>query len=82
MKGARDLNHDGVIDESESQRNFTAAGIQLHAGNAGGPSSVGCQTFEPTDYNQLTRTIKGAKVSTFTYVLVRRPHDESGANPF
>jgi peptidoglycan hydrolase-like protein with peptidoglycan-binding domain len=82
MKVARDLNQDGVIDPKEAQRDDYGLGIQIHSGNAGGPSSIGCQTFEPNDYIDLKKVVHAAKAETFTYVLVRRPNDLTGENPF
>ena len=82
MTVARDLDHNGVIDEHESEAEFIAQGIQIHAGNSGGPSSIGCQTVQPDDFRVLVKTLQKIKPKTFTYLCVRRPNDETGANPF
>lgn len=82
---ARDYSHDGVIDRDEAQGRYAAAGIQIHAGGATGPSSIGCQTLPPDDFGILKQAIaeaNRASLPDFTYVLVRRPSDQFGANEF
>lgn len=82
---ARDYNQDGVIDGREAQGRHQATAIQIHAGNSSRPSSIGCQTLPPDDYNRFRQAIRGANTggnSDFTYILVRRPNDQFGANPF
>lgn len=82
---ARDTNQDGTIDGSETNREHAATAIQIHVGRADGPSSVGCQTLPPNDYNRFRQGIREANTgrgNEFTYVLVRRPNDRFGANPY
>lgn len=83
MRVARDLNGDGVIDQTELTRSQHAHGfaIQIHPGFVNGPQSVGCQTFPPNDFEQLQKIIKTSGVETFYYVLVRRPNEKGGAAP-
>ena len=82
MKVARDLNHDGTIDSNESGHDDYGTSIQIHAGSAGGPVSIGCQTLQPDDFRELTRILRDAHQKIFTYLLVRRPNDQTGMNPF
>jgi hypothetical protein len=79
---ARDLNGNGVIDGNERNQSYRATAIQWHAGNANSPSSIGCQTMPPADYNRFIRDIQSVGGSQFTYILAQRPHDRFGANPF
>jgi len=83
MKVARDINHNGVIDGAdENDGDFYATYLQIHEGGTGSPTSVGCQTLPPDDYRQLRESLASARRTNFTYVLVRRPNDTHGANPF
>lgn len=81
MKVARDLDQDGAIDRNEAARDYYATSLQWHEGGSSRPSSVGCQTMPPDDYRQFSDAV-GAGDGGFTYVLVRRPNDTHGANPF
>lgn len=81
----RDLNHNGTIDGRERDLNYSATAIQIHEGLNSGPSSIGCQTLHPSDFTKLMSDVREADTTgrrQFTYVLVRRPHDRYGANPF
>ncbi|MBI2572095.1 MAG: peptidoglycan-binding protein [Candidatus Schekmanbacteria bacterium] len=80
---ARDTNHNGVIDGSEVDRGYRAGGIQIHAGGANRPSSVGCQTLPPNDYSRFQDALHQSTGNrgTFTYVMVRRDNERFGANP-
>lgn len=82
MSVARDLNGDGAIDLEESQKSAQAFGfaIQIHAGYPGSPRSTGCQTFPPTDFEELHQALAKQNIETFTYVLARRPNDLDGKN--
>ncbi len=82
MKVARDFNHDGVIDAAEARRDFHATALQIHAGAPATPVSVGCQTLPPDDYARLLAALPRGRSDTFTYVLVRRPNDRTGARPW
>ncbi|MEW5850175.1 MAG: peptidoglycan-binding protein [Myxococcota bacterium] len=82
---ARDTNQDGVIDARENaasqQRGDYATALQWHAGNSTRPSSVGCQTMPPDDFARFQRAVRTGDDNSFTYLLVRRPNDQHGANP-
>lgn len=82
MRVARDLNQDGVITPAESKRTrqATATAIQIHPGDGVRPIAIGCQTIDERSFGEFKKIITGAKVETFTYVLVRRPNDETGEN--
>jgi len=84
MSVARDINTNGAIDEKESATSARAFGfaIQLHAGFPWAPRSVGCQTFPPDDFNVLQKAVFDTGVTTFSYVLVRRPHERLGPRPW
>lgn len=79
---ARDVNGDGAIDRKESVLSARAYGfaIQIHPGFPGSPRSVGCQTLPPPDFNILQKIVTDAQVPTFSYVLVRRPNEKTGAH--
>jgi hypothetical protein len=79
---ARDINHDGVIDTNEAKLQYTATGLQIHAGEDEHPHSAACQTLPPSDYANLQKDLSQNRNSSFTYILVRRPNDITGANPF
>jgi hypothetical protein len=79
---ARDLNHNGVIDGNEVDRNYAATAIQIHEGNANSPSSIGCQTMPPNHFTRFLGDVRSTGGRQFTYVLVRRPNEQYGANPF
>ena len=82
---ARDTNQNGVIDGRERDQNHAATAIQIHVGNSTRPSSVGCQTLPPSDYREFQQAIRGANTGNnneFTYILMRRPNDQFGANPY
>nr|ADD95911.1 hypothetical protein [uncultured organism MedDCM-OCT-S01-C81] len=86
MKVARDLNQDGTIDALEGRKarreGHYATGLQWHAGTSTRPSSVGCQTMPPQQYQRFRLAIESGKQSTFTYLLLRRANEDFGANPF
>lgn len=82
---ARDVSQDGVIDGEELTRSHQASGIQLHAGGDSAPSSAGCQTLPPIEFERFREAIldaNSAGYGDFTYILVRRPNDRFGNNPF
>ena len=83
FQGYRDQNQDGTISGSEKDRKHTISAIQIHAGSSSKPSSIGCQTLPPSDYNKFRSAVRNSASgnSTFTYLLVRRPNDRHGANP-
>jgi peptidoglycan hydrolase-like protein with peptidoglycan-binding domain len=85
MTVARDTNQDGVISDAENQaslqRGDYATGLQIHAGKSYKPSSIGCQTMPPKDYDRFSSAVRDGDGSTFSYLLVRRPNDVHGANP-
>lgn len=84
-QSARDTNQDGVIDGNEANRRHAATAIQIHEGNANSPSSIGCQTMPPRDFTRFLNGVRAADTggnNQFTYILVRRPNDEFGANPY
>jgi len=85
MKVARDLNQDGAISASEDaraqQHDYYATGLQWHKGGSSRPSSVGCQTMPPGDFDAFQNAIGKGDGGQFTYLLVRRPNDVHGANP-
>ncbi|HAA57217.1 MAG TPA: hypothetical protein DCE42_20795 [Myxococcales bacterium] len=82
FQGYRDKNQDGTISGSEKDRKHTITAIQIHKGNSSSPSSIGCQTMPPTDYNKFSSAVRRAASgqSKFTYLLVRRPNDTYGEN--
>lgn len=82
LPAARDLNHDGGIDAAEASTPATADSILFHAGDAGAPRSVGCQTMPAQDNAEFFKAVTAQKADTFTYLLIRRPNDVSGANIF
>lgn len=73
IAGWRDTNHDGVYSDGEraasEARGDTLTGVLFHQGNASAPSSIGCQTLSPAEFNRLIAALGGAG-STFTYTLV------------
>jgi len=79
---ARDINHNGVIDGERERRRYDGYGIQIHPGNNSGPSSTGCQTMAPGVFQDFHDAVSRSQGGQFTYILVRRPNDHSGANPF
>jgi peptidoglycan hydrolase-like protein with peptidoglycan-binding domain len=85
MTVARDTNQDGVISDAENQaslrRGDYATGLQIHSGKSYKPSSIGCQTMPPKDYDRFSRAVRDGDGSTFSYLLVRRPNEIHGANP-
>ncbi|HAA57454.1 MAG TPA: hypothetical protein DCE42_22000 [Myxococcales bacterium] len=83
FQGYRDQNQDGTISGSEKDRRHRITAIQIHAGSSSRPSSIGCQTMPPSDYNQFSSAVRNSASgnSTFTYLLVRRPNEAHGANP-
>ncbi len=85
MSVARDLNQDGTISDSENQiaqrDGHYATGLQWHAGGRTRPSSVGCQTMPPEDFNRFKAAIGEGDGDSFTYLLVRRDNDVHGHNP-
>jgi peptidoglycan hydrolase-like protein with peptidoglycan-binding domain len=86
MKVARDIDGDGVISGREDavagQHGMYATGLQWHAGNSNRPSSIGCQTMAPGDFNRFRGAVQSSGDNSFTYLLVRRDNDKFGANPF
>lgn len=80
---ARDTNLNGIIDPNEASRRYMGTALQWHPGNQNGPSSAGCQTMQPADFERFERLLENSgRRDGFTYVLVRRPNDRTGANPF
>lgn len=82
---ARDTNQDGVISGDEAQGQYSVDAIQIHPGGSSGPTSIGCQTMPPDDYETFQNILEDANTSdnnTFTYILVRHPHEEFGPNPY
>ena len=75
---ASDTNHNGVIDANERNGQCAIFDIQIHAERSGGPTSIGCQTIPPNDYNQLQNSIREASTGNereFTDLLVHRGDD-------
>jgi peptidoglycan hydrolase-like protein with peptidoglycan-binding domain len=85
MQVARDLDGDGTISAREdslaAQNRMYATGLQWHAGNSNRPSSIGCQTMAPNDFNRFTNAVQSSGDNSFTYLLVRRDNEQHGANP-
>jgi peptidoglycan hydrolase-like protein with peptidoglycan-binding domain len=79
---ARDINHNGVIDGARERKSYAGSGIQIHPGNSSSPSSTGCQTMAPDVFKRFHDAVSDSRGGQFTYILVRRPNDHSGANPF
>ncbi len=69
----RDTSHDGRISDAEraaaAQRDDRARGILFHRGGASRPSSVGCQTMSPYEFDRFEAAMGGDR--TFRYTLVR-----------
>jgi hypothetical protein len=81
MKAARDRNHDGAISPEESAYDDYAGGADIHAGDYDKPRGIGCPNLTPDDYKILLQLLRQSRQRTFTFLLVRRPNDETGANP-
>lgn len=81
MSVARDINANGVIDGKESILSSKAYGfgIQIHPGFPNSPKSTGCQTFPPDDFAEMNKILLSSNAKTFSYVLVRRPNEKTGA---
>ncbi len=71
----RDKNADGYYDDSEMSNQTHMTGVLFHSGNSSSPSSIGCQTFAPEDYNYLTSLIGQGPVN---YSLVDLVHTGIG----
>lgn len=73
LDGVRDTNHDGQFSETEkaqsAQRGDQLTGVLFHQGGSTRPSSIGCQTLAPNDYQQFIRAVGGGRAS-FNYTLV------------
>lgn len=101
MLVARDMNQDGVIDASEddssrylNERARFATGLQIHPGGSRHPSSIGCQTLPPEDFDRFQETIgrslreplpgsyAAPPYETFSYILVRRPNDSDAGEAY
>jgi len=73
VPGWRDTNHDGRFSESEQagseSRRDTLSGVLFHQGGSNAPSSIGCQTMSPAEYQRFLNAVGGSRAS-FTYTLV------------
>ncbi len=78
LPAARDENQDGSISASESSTAGSATEVLFHAGNPDSPRSGGCQTFPPNEFKKFRTAIDAQKSAAFTYLLIRRPNDQTG----
>ena len=73
IPGWRDTNHDGRFSDAEraaaERRGDTLSGVLFHQGNTNTPSSIGCQTMSPAEYQRFLAAVGGPRAS-FTYTLV------------
>ncbi len=73
LEGWRDTNQDGRFSDAEraasQQRGDRLSGVLFHPGGDGAPRSIGCQTMDPTSYQQFVDTIGGPR-ARFNFTLV------------
>jgi hypothetical protein len=79
LPAAGDQNKDGSISADESAIPRAATEVLFHAGNPDAPRSGGCQTFPPNEFKKFRAAIDAQKSTAFTYLLIRRPNDKTGA---
>lgn len=73
VPGWRDTSHDGTYSGAEQgasqSRGDTLSGVLFHQGNRNAPSSIGCQTMSPAEFQRFINAVGGPRAS-FTYTLV------------